>query len=360
MSRDDRFSSCSGRGTRRGVGAARALLVGAVLAMAACNVMPASAAQPTHLFKVATIAPQGSTWMTLMEELDRRVRQETGGEVGFKFYPSGQQGSDLDVLRKMRSGQIQGGGIAGVGLGEIEPSLRILELPFMFQASEEVALAHQALDPIFAERLRGRGFHLLGWADVGFVYLFSQSAVHTVEELRRQKVWLWEGDPLARTLFEQVGVTPIPLNITDVLTSLQTGIINTVYVTPYACLSLQWFTRVEYMVDLPLTYAIGAVVLDAKAYDRLGSAHKEILSRLAGEIFVRLNQATRAQNEESIAAMLEHRMQRAEPAPAAVTEFKEIGKRVWQTLAGDLYEPELLERLTRVLDDARLAQGSVR
>ena len=347
-------------GSPRPAPGASGWLLPAFLAAWLLGGVPALAAsQPTHLFKVATIAPQGSTWMTLMEELDRRVREETGGEVGFRFYPGGQHGSDLDVLRKMRSGQLQGGGISGVGLGEIEPSLRILELPFMFNNMDEVAQGHHALDAVLAERVRQRGLHLLGWADVGFVYLYSQEPLRTVSDLRKQKVWLWQGDPLAQRLLKEAGVSPVPLDITDVLISLQTGIVNTVYVTPYGCLSLQWFSRVKHMVDLPLTYANGAVVLDAQAYDRLSASQQETLSRLAAEIFARLNEATRKQNEESIAVLREARIQVDQADPAAVAEFVEIGRRVWQGLVGELYDQELLDRLTGALAEMRSAQGGV-
>ncbi len=321
---------------------------------------PAAAKRPQHLFKVATIAPQGSTWMKLMEEMDTRVREETGGEVGFRFYPGGQQGSDLDVLRKIRSNQIQGGGIAGVGLGQIEPALRIMELPFMFRTVEEVEVGHEALDPIFEQRLRERGFHLLGWAEIGFVYLFSQQPVRTVADLQAQRMWLWEGDPLAQALLEEIGVSPIPLNIIDVLTSLQTGIVNTVYVTPYGCLSLQWFTRLQYMTDLRLTHSIGAVVLSASAFDRVSPEHQAMITRIADDTFARLNQATRRQNEESIAAVVEARIERVELTASTITNFNAIGRRVWQSLAGELYEPELLDRLTAALAEARAEQGAPR
>ncbi len=344
----------------RMAGSARLLLLFLALFVSLSLASPAGAANPKHLFKVATIAPQGSTWMTLMEELDRRVREETNGEVGFRFYPGGQQGSDLDVLRKMRSGQLQGGGIAGVGMGEIEPSMRILELPFMFRNTAELEAAHAALDPIFAERLRARGYHLLGWAEVGFVYLFSQQPIRTAGDLRAQKVWLWQGDPLAEALLDACGVSPIPLDITDVLISLQSGIVNTVYVTPYACLSLQWFSRLKYRVDFPLTFSNGAVVLDGKAYDRLDESQKETLSRIAADVFSRLNQATRQQNEEAIAALGEARIQSIAPDPAAVAEFKQIGTNVWDTLAGKLYDKDLLDRLIAVVNQARSGQGAVR
>lgn len=328
-------------------------------AVAACAVLvaatglPAPAAAQEVLFKVATLAPDGSTWMKLMRELDQRVREETNGRVGFRFYPGGQQGSDLDVLRKMRTGQLQGGGLTGVGLGEIEPSLRILELPFLFRSADEVDLAHRVLDQVFEERLRARGFHLLGWADVGFVRFFSRHAVRDAGDLRAQKTWLWEGDPLARAFLEELGVNPVPLNITDVLTALQTGIVDAVYVTPYGCLSLQWFTRVKHLVDIPITHAMGAVVLSEKQWSLLAPEEAGAVARLAEEIFGRLNAATREQNDEAEEAILTRGLGRTELAPGAMEGFEAIGRRVWDRLAGVLYERDLLDRLTGALAGAR-------
>ncbi|MCK4302904.1 MAG: TRAP transporter substrate-binding protein DctP [Candidatus Eisenbacteria sp.] len=309
--------------------------------------------RPKVLFKVATVAPEGTTWMKLMHEMDERVRAETGGEVGFKFYAGGSQGSDLDVLRKIRTGQIHGAGLTGVGLGEIEPSLRIMELPFMFRNADEVTLAHQHLDPIFEKRVRDRGFEILGWAEVGFVNLFSQSPVASVADVNPMRMWLWEGDPLAKALLEAFGVSPVPLNVTDVLTSLQTGIINTVYATPYTCLSLQWFTRVKYMTDVPITYAIGAVLLSKGAFDKLSSEQAATLRRIADEIFDRLIVATRAQNVESADVIAERNITRVSVAPADIKGFEAIGRQVWQQLTGVLYDRALLDKLTTALEQSR-------
>ena len=117
--------------------------------------------------KPATLAPDGSTWMKIMEELDEKIRTETGGEAGFKIYPGGIQGDESVVLRKVRAGQLHGGGFTGVGLGEIAPALRVLEVPFLFHDIEEVRAVQEELGPRFETMLRDAGWELLGWADVG-------------------------------------------------------------------------------------------------------------------------------------------------------------------------------------------------
>ncbi len=312
-----------------------------------------AAGQPQKIIKIATIAPDGTTWMKLMREFDERVRAETGNRVGFRFYAGGSQGGDLDVLRKIRTGQIQGAGLTGVGLGEIEPSLRIMELPFMFRTVEEVERAHEALDPIFEQRLGERGFTILGWAEVGFVYLFSQAPVRSVEDLKSMKMWLWEGDPLAKALLQAFGVAPVPLNVTDVLTSLQTGIIDTIYSTPYGCLSLQWFTRLKCMTDVPITHSMGAVVVSKSAFDQLAPEDQATVHRIAAEIFERLQGATRRENEESAAVIAERNVARVAVTPQAVEGFEVTGRRVWEDQVGKLYDRALLDQLLAALGRGR-------
>ncbi|MBD3237149.1 MAG: ABC transporter substrate-binding protein [Candidatus Eisenbacteria bacterium] len=343
--------------SRQGMRLGGLLLAAGLLSVLGGGLEAARARRPDVEFKIATIAPDGSTWMKLMRELDERVRAETDGAVGFRFYPGGQHGSDLDVLRKMRTGQLHGAGLTGVGLGEIEPALRIMELPFLFRTADEVALAHEILDATFEERLRARGFELLGWAEIGFVYLFSDAPVRSAEDLSGKKMWLWEGDPLAEALLDALGVSPVPLNITDVLTSLQTGIVDAVYTTPYGCLSLQWFTRLAYMTDLPITHALGAVVLSKKQFDRLTPAQMAALRRNADEIFARLIAATRAQNDEAAEVVVERNIERVAPRPGSRDDFQAVGRRVWDQMAGQLYERELLDRLLRGLQQARGASG---
>jgi len=335
----------------------RVAALAAALAWLGFSGSATAAGEPATVFKIATIAPEGSTWMKLMHELDTRTRAETGGQVGFRFYPGGQQGSDLDAMRKIRSGQIQGAGLTGVGLGEIEPSLRIMELPFLFRSADEIAVAHQVLDSTFEQRLTQRGFHLLGWAEVGFVYLFSQQPVRSIADLRAQKTWLWEGDPLAEALLQELGVAPVPLNISDVLTSLQTGIVNAVYATPYACLSLQWFPRLSYMVDLPLTNSLGAVVVSDATWQKLTPEQQATVTRICADIFARLVDATHQQNDEATAAITTRNITKVAPDAAAIEAFQAVGRRVWDRMAGRLYERELLEKLTGALAASRRERG---
>lgn len=314
--------------------------------------------RPQHELKLATLAPEGSTWMNVMRELDDAVRTATENRVGFKLYPGGVQGDELVVLRKIRLGQLHGGGFTGQGLGEIAPALRVLELPFLFESTAEVDHVHAKLDPTFERILEEKGYVLLGWAEVGFIYVFTDRPVKSPEDLKQVKMWLWEGDPLASAFFAAYGISPIPLALTDVLTALDTKLINGIYSSPLACIALQWFTRVNHMTDLRLTHAMGAVVIDRRAWETIDAADRDRVRSVAATHFRRLTERSRVENEESIQVMRKRGIKIVAPDAARVPDFARIGERVWREQAGKLYPQSLLDEVLAAREEARAAAGN--
>jgi TRAP-type transport system periplasmic protein len=308
--------------------------------------------------KIATIATDGSTWMKIMDQLDSEIREKTAGEVGLKFYPGGVQGDDSVVLKKIRAGQLHGGGFTGVGLGEIAPGLRVLEIPFTFRSAEEVHAVREQMEPELDKMLSDAGFELLGWADVGFVYLFTKDPVGSIADLKKVKMWLWEGDPLAETLLRSVGVSPVPLPITDVVTSLQTGLIDGVYTSPMGCISLQWFTRVGYMTDLPVTHANGAVVVTKKIFDTISPASQAIVKESAKKYFTMLNEATGKEGAASMTTLKEKGIQTVALNETDKNGFDAVGKTVREKLVGTLYTQAVLDHTLQVLADVRSGKAA--
>ena len=325
----------------------------AALFLALTAGIPAFAAGAANTIKIATVAPEGSTWMNLMDELSERVKTETDGRVKVRFYPGGVQGDEKVVLRKMITGQLQGAGLTGVGLGELAPQLRVLELPLLFRTQDEVRSVHERMDPDFEAILEKRGFTLLGWSEVGFIYLFSKEPVRNGADLRRMKAWLWEGDPLAEAFLNELGVSPVPLGVTDVMTGLQTGLVEAVYVSPLAAIALQWFSRVSYVTDLPVTHALGAVVVKSDALAELSAADRETVMRLARDVFGKLAVATEKENLRAREVLVERGLQFVKPDPATREEFEAIGDRVRGRLTGKLYDEALLTRVLDAVDAAR-------
>ncbi len=308
--------------------------------------------------KFASLAPEGSTWMNVLKEYDAAIRKESGGRLGFKIYPGGVQGEDRDVIRKMRLGQLHSAGLTGFGLGDIAPKVRILDSPFLFQRYEEVDHIYEAFHDEFDRAFRENGYVLLGWAEVGWVYLLTNTPVRTLADMSGVKMWMWEGDKVAEATFKALGISPIPLSVIDVLTSLQTGLINGAYTSPLAALVLQWHTRVKYMMNLPLADASGAVVITKKKFDELPPDLQEILLRNGRKYMRELTLKSRKENADAISVMKKSGIQLIEvTSQQAIQDYVAAGRKARRSLVGTLYDQDFLDRVEKSVADFRAAAG---
>lgn len=332
------------------------LLTMVVVYLCVLTLAPASAQQYT--IKFASLAVEGTTWMNVMKEYDAAVRKESGGRMGFRIYAGGVQGEDKDVMRKIRLGQLHSTGITGVGIGEISSKLRIHDAPFLFRNYAEVDHFLKTFETELNQEFIKNDFVLLGWAEVGFVYVLTNKPVRSVADMNGVKMWSWEGDQVAEAAFRALGISPIPLSVVDVLTSLQTGLINGAYISPLAGVSLQWHTRVHYMLNVPLADASGAVVISKKKFDSLPPDLQEILVRNGKKYMGSLTAKSRAENALAIQTMKRNGVQIVEVSdPKTLQEFDATGKKARQMLVGKLFDQDFLNRVEKSIADFRASQA---
>jgi TRAP-type C4-dicarboxylate transport system substrate-binding protein len=307
-----------------------------------------------HVIKFATLAPEGSSWMKAMRGLEAVVKDKSRGDVTFRVYPGGVAGDELDVLRKMRIGQIHAAAFSGVGFGEILPMVRVLDLPFLFRGYPEIDRVHEELEEYFSKQFLDKGFVLLSWAEVGNVHLFSQQPIRKVEDIARMKVWTWSGDPIAKETFTRMGTSPIPLSIADVITSLNTGMIDTVYGPPIGAVALQWHRYLKHMTALPLAHSTGALLISADVFKRIPEAHSRMIKEEFRSAMVRLTRELRAQTDSAVQVMQKGGLA-VTPMPSGpdLDDFYRIHDQVAGKLAGDLFPKEVLERLYAILRGLR-------
>jgi TRAP-type C4-dicarboxylate transport system substrate-binding protein len=304
--------------------------------------------------KFATLAPEGSSWMKEMRRLADAVKEKTDGRVTFKFYPGGVSGDEKDVIRKMRVGQVHAAGFTGVGLGQILPEVRVLDLPFLFDSDEQVQHVYEKLNDYFRARFEEKGFVLLGWVPVGWVHFFSTNKIVSVGDIKKTKPWMWEGDPLVEETYKALEVKPVPLSITDVLMSLQTGLLDTVYVSPQGALALQWFTKVKYMSRLRMGYATGAVLISKRKFNSLPADCKPILKELSDKYLKQLVQTIQKDNATSIGIMQDNGVQLIEmPDEKMIREFHQAGAFARKNLVGKVFSAELLQMVLKHLREVK-------
>jgi TRAP-type C4-dicarboxylate transport system substrate-binding protein len=230
----------------------------------------------------------------------------------------------------------------------------VLDSPFLFRSYEEVDHIYERMGKEFEEAFREKNFVLLGWAEVGFVYVFTNTPVRAVADMSGVKMWMWEGDPVAEATFKAFDINPIPLSVVDVLTSLQTGLINGAYVSPYAAVALQWNTRVKYMMGVPLADACGAVVVSGKTFDKLPPDLQEILLRNGRKFMRELTEKSRQENAAAIGTLKKTGITVVEvDADATLREYSALGKKARESLVGRLYDRSFLASIENALEELR-------
>jgi TRAP-type C4-dicarboxylate transport system substrate-binding protein len=298
------------------------------------------------VLKIATLPPDGSPWMKEVRSNAAIIEQRTAGRVKFRFYPGGVMGDDTSVLRKIRVGQLQGGGVASGALAEIYPDSQLYGLPMLFRSYEEVDYVRSRMDEMILKGLEKHGLVAFGIAESGFAYLMSRRPIRRVENLEGLKVWVPQGDPISRTFFETAGRSPIPLPLSDVLTGLQTGLIETIGTPPIGAIALQWHTAVKYLTEVPLLYTYGMLVFDPRAFKRLSRDDQAIVRDVLGSGIAELNKQNREDNESAKQALESQGITFVQPSPAAVERLHSIAVEATARVAKkEAYTPAVMEAL---------------
>ncbi len=307
----------------------------------------------THLcaqqLKVASLAPEGSIWIEHFEAFAREVKERTEGNVTIKIYPGGVMGDDLAMYRKMRAGQLQGGGFTMTGIAEIVPDFRVMAIPYYFSSYDEVDRVSRAMRPFFEKQFHDRGLELMAVTEVGFIYTMSSSPATTLADLRQSKSWIPSGDPLTASYLDTLDITPIPLSIPDVLSSLQTGLVDTVYTSLYGAIVMQWFTRANHITDFPFGYAYGALAFSDRALARISQEYRRIIREAADTHFNALNQATRETNGESRQVLIQNGVRFVAPSPKMLEKLAIAREATISEETGTLFSRKAYDEMAAAL-----------
>ena len=265
----------------------------AIALLALLGALIASTASARTL-KIATIVPDGSSWLAEMRKAGDEIKEKTQGRVKLKFYPGGVMGGDKTVMRKVRAGQLQGGAFTSGALAAVYPDVELYSLPLLFRDYEEVDIVRSHLDQKLMQGLAQNGFEALAITDGGFAYVLSQQPIRRVEDMKGMRVWLVEDDKMTDVALRIAGVAPVPLPIADVYTALQTGLVDTVAAPPIGAIAFQWHSRVKYLTDVPIMYLAGIFAVDKKAFSKISAKDRKVVREVVSAAARRLDEANRA------------------------------------------------------------------
>ncbi len=322
-------------------------MIRVAIAIITCLFMfsPTPSVAKTVVIKLATLAPEGSSWIETFNAINAEIKQKTDGQVRCKFYAGGVLGDEKDMLRKMHIGQIHAAGLTSAGLSAIFNEMDVFQIPFLFESHKEVDYVLTQMDGFYSKGFDDNQYVLLGWSEGGFVHLMSTQPVATLADLRKLKVWTWEDAPMTRIIFDEANVSAIPLTVPDVLVGLQTGLVDVVYAPPSGAISLQWFTKIRYITDVNLIYLIGAVVIKKKVFNKITPAHQKIIIDVWQRHMSQLKQTIRSENQEAMQVMVKQGIKIIVPTENQVTEFKDVSAKAIQRLEGETFSPKVLDEV---------------
>lgn len=274
--------------------------------------------------KLATLAPEGSGWMNAMRAGAAEIGERTEGRVKFKFYGGGVQGNDKQVLRKMRIGQLHGGAFTSSVLGEFQKDAALYAMPMLFNDLDEVQFARQRMDNKLRSLLEQAGFVNFGFAGGGFAHIMSIRPVANLDDLEGLKVWIPDGDQLAYGAIKALGVSPVTMPLTDVLTGLQTELIDTIMGPPAGTIILQWNTGVSYITELPLAYIYAMLIVDKKYFDRIEATDQLIVREVMEKVYRGFDQQGNEDNIKAYQALLDDGMKSVMPDQGQVPVWRDV------------------------------------
>ena len=306
------------------------------------------------VFKIATVAPEGTFWMQEMRTAAEQIKQKTEGRVKFKFYPGGVMGSDESVLRKIRVGQLQGGAVTAASMTGIAPDVGIYELPYLFDTLEQVDYVRSRMDAELVAGLENKGFISFGLAEGGFSYMMSDEPLQSVAEVRAKKVWLPSNHEIGEAVFSSADVASVSLPISDVLTALQTGLIDTIITSPIGAIALQWHTKIAYVVEEPLTYFAALLVINKKAFNKLSEEDQQIVREQMSQAFINIDKQNRKDNVEAKQALKNQGVKFVPLSNESRKEWRDVGDRAIEALEKqNKYSDKIYKDLMRYVAESK-------
>lgn len=328
-----------------------------LLLIAGAVVMPGLQAVAAQI-KVATLAPENSAWVANFRKASAEIKERTEGRVQLKLYTGGAQGNEAKVLRKMKIGQLHGGTFSPTDFQKTYPDLNIYGLPFVFDSLDEVEYVRERIDPKLEQGIEELGYVTFGFASGGFAIILSNEPVRALADLQGKKVWLPEGDLISYEAMKTLQLSPVALPITDVLTGLQTGLIDIVTIPPVVALALQWHTKVKYVTQMPVLFAMGFMAIDKRAFGKLDAADQEIVNEVMTRIYADMDALSADDSTNATDALFKIGLEDVQPDDGEFSRIQVIMRENNREMAErGLFSMELLEEMQLHIDEFRNGNG---
>ena len=308
----------------------------------------------SQVIKLGTVAPEGSPWHNTLLEVAQQWKELSDGSVTVRIYAGGVAGDEKDMLRKIRIGQLHATALTSVTLIDIIPDIEALTFPLFIRTDEELDYVMDKLGPEFEARLAKKGFKVLTWSTTGWAHFFTKEPVIGPEDMKKRKLFFWGSDTTYMELLKDSGFNPVGLAITDLLPSLQTGLIDSFAAPPAAALSFQWFALAPHMTDLRWQPLPGTTVVSMRKWNSIPADLRPMLEEAARKAGAKLQKRIRQLEQEAITAMKKHGLTvHAVPAQAEQEWKALVREKAYPVFVGPRFSKTTYDNVLSILDECR-------
>jgi TRAP-type C4-dicarboxylate transport system substrate-binding protein len=321
----------------------------------------AAYAQGPVKIKLGTLTPKDSSPHNILKAMNEAWRQAPGGGAQLTIFTDGTQGGEADMVRRMRIGQLQAAMLTAGGLADIDEAVTCLQMmPLVFRSLDELDFVTEKMRPLLEKRLADKGFIVLFWTDAGWIKFFSRRPVLFPDDLKSQKLFAGAGDNKALDIMKAAGYQPIPLEATDIVPSLKTGLIDAVPLPPFFALAGQIDTTATHMLDLNWVPLVGAGVVTKKSWDKIPAETQAALRAAAEKAGKEIRAQARKEMVESIAAMQKRGLKVTTPTFEAAGAWRNLAENAYSKIRGTVVPAELFDEVLRLLADYRQKNPELR
>jgi TRAP-type C4-dicarboxylate transport system substrate-binding protein len=308
--------------------------------------------------RIGSLVPKNSLYHRQLLEVAESWRTAQGAGAKYLVYPDGSQGGEAEMARRMRIGQLQGALLSVVGLREIEPSIAALQsMPLLFRNWEELDYVREKMRPAMEKKFLDKGFVVLAWGDAGWVRFFSKEAALRPDDYKRMKFFAWGSEPDQQNIMKSLGYTPVPLETTDILPAIQTGMINVVPSTPYFALATQVYNTAPHMLDINWAPIVGALVVTRKAWDGMSPEVQTAVRAASDKAGAQIRTKARQEVEEAVDAMKKRGLTVNKPNAAQMKEWNDLAEKLYPRIRGTMVPAETFDDVMAHLKTYRAGQA---
>jgi len=303
---------------------------------------PTTHAEETHVLRIASLAPAGSSWMKVLNAWNKTIQTKTDGRLKLRFYPGGSQGDERDFVRKMRVGQLDGGVVTIVGLAMLVRQMVILGVVGFLDTYEELDRVRTKLAGRFEKMFEAEGFKMVAWGDAGKTRLFSVKEIAKPSDVKSMRPWVWKDDLNFIEFYDVVGAPGVRLGVPEVYPGLQTKMVDVVTSSALTAVALQWYTRVKYMTGHNLSIIAGGIVMKKDKLDALPPDLQEVFYSTAKRVETLLNQSIRREDQEAFDVVKKKGII-ATDTMEHEAQWDAVSEKILQRMTGRIFSKDLVD-----------------